>query len=367
MKQIVHIIPAHPVFYQMTEFWINKFPDFDVKVYLFKSQKDDNKYSFKNNQIQILEYSNNSELAELLLNILKDSRLVYFHCMFLPLSVKFRLLLKGIKKYISKIVWIEWGFDLYYWDNSSMKSLTASLLKNFTINFFEKKIPYFVAIHPADVKSYKKIIRGQANIYVAPYRNERGMSKIITDHQKKSMKKKKSEKEPIVIQIGHRADHILNHKETLDFLKRFSDENLLIYLPLCYGDKEYGNKVADYAKTLFGDKVLVQTNVEAYEDYMKRLKSVDIFILNSTRQIALGNLFSMIAMQKKVILPANSVLYDFYKDDIPLFSYDKIKTCSYEELTEDVDMNSARKFIIDSKNINPEDIWKDIFNSIPIK
>ncbi len=100
---------------------------------------------------------------------------------------------------------------------------------------------------------------------------------------------------------------------------------------------------------------------------MKRLKTLDIFILNSTRQIALGNLFSMIAMQKKVILPANSVLYDFYKDDIPLFSYDKIKTCSYEELTEDVDMNSARKFIIDSKNINPEDIWKDIFNSIPIK
>lgn len=364
MKEIVHIIPAHPLFHSMTEFWIESFPEYDVTVYLFKSSKDKNHYIISNNKVKLVEYKNNQELSNQILRIVKDSSIVYLHCLFMPFVAKWLLLRKGISKYFNRLVWIEWGSDLYYWDSSSAVNFVKSVLKKVTGRFFEKKFHYFVAIHPADKISYKKLIGGKAELFCAPYTNLVGVSKDIEKHQKVPMSLKRTMNEPIVIQINHRADHILNHKEVLDSLKRFSNENIQILLPLCYGDNEYGKKIAEYAKHIFGDKVIVQSEVVAYQEYMQTLKSVDIFILNSKRQIALGNFFPMMMMEKKIILPTESVLYDYYGKEVPFFPYEKLKDCGFDELVQDVDMSLARKIILDYKNILPVEAWRDVFSLI---
>ena len=253
MKEIAHIIPAHPLFHSMTEFWIDSFPEYDVTVYLFKLSTDKNNYIISNNKVKLVEYKNNQELSNQILKIVRDSSIVYLHSLFMPFIAKWLLLLKGISNYFNRIVWIEWGFDLYYWDSSSPKNFIKSLLKKITGSFFEKKIHNFVAIHPGDIKSYKRIIGGKANLYYAPYTNLVGVGKDIVEHQKTFMSLKRSIKEPIVIQINNRADHILGHKAVLDSLKRFSNENIQILLPLCYGDKDYGDRIANYAKQIFGN------------------------------------------------------------------------------------------------------------------
>lgn len=364
MKEIVHIIPAHPLFHSMTEFWIESFPEYDVTVYLFKSSKDKNHYIISNNKVKLVEYKNNQELSNQILRIVKDSSIVYLHCLFMPFVAKWLLLRKGISKYFNRLVWIEWGSDLYYWDRSSTVNFVKSLLKKVTGSFFEKKFHYFVAIHPADKISYKKIIGGKAELFCAPYTNIVGVSKDIEKHKKLPMSLKRTMNEPIVIQINHRADHILNHKEVLDSLKRFSNENIQVLLPLCYGDSEYGKKIAGYAKQIFGDKVIVQSEVISYEEYMQRLKSVDIFILNSKRQIALGNFYPMMIMQKKIVLPKESVLFDYYGTNTPFFPIEKLKKCTFEELIQDVEMLRAKETIIKYKNLEPVGAWKSIFDSI---
>ena len=44
----------------------------------------------------------------------------------------------------------------------------------------------------------------------------------------------------INIQIGHPSTQVLNHIEVLEDLYKFRDENIRIYIPLSYGDEEYG-------------------------------------------------------------------------------------------------------------------------------
>lgn len=364
MKHISHIIPAHPVFYTMTEFWVEKFPEFSVVVYLMKSKEDKQDYHFPNNNITIVEYSCSSELVTHTLNILRESSIVFLHCSFFPLIAKIKLLIKGVNKFFEKIVWIEWGCDLYYWDNTSLIGCAKSYVKSVIIKLFEKKISFFVAIHPVDIKAYNQKIKGNAYTFCAPYDDKRGMSKSIEQSVKTSIKEKLTNKKPIVIQVGHRADHILKHKETLDLLKKFSSKNIMLYIPLCYGDKKYANEIVNYAKERFGNKVFCQTEIVPYEEYIECLRNVDIFILNSRRQIALGNLEPMMVMQKKIVMPNQSVLYDFYSEFAPIFQYENLKNCSFDEFIEDVDMSAAKHFVLKMANIDPVESWNNVFNKI---
>lgn len=363
-RHIVHIIPAHPLFYSMTEFWANEFPDFNVEVFLLKKTSDRNEYLFKSNSVSVVEYSGSRDLAKKMLNIINNSEIVYIHAIFFTFFTKLWLLLLGRTKWIKKVVWIEWGFDLYYWDSSSLLNIVKSHLKQISVKFVEKRFPFFVAIHPADIRSYKKIINGKAKLFFAPYTNERSVSHILIDHIKETISSKILKGEPIVIQIGHRADHILNHIDTLYKLERFAKENIRIFLPLSYGDEPYRKKVIETANKLFGEKAICQTVNLPYDEYIARLKSVDIFILNSERQIALGNLHPMIIMEKKIIMPQSSVLYDYLKSFTPIMTYGELDRCSFEYLISDVDMKESRKRIIEYRSLNPVECWNKVFHDI---
>lgn len=105
--------------------------------------------------------------------------------------------------------------------------------------------------------------------------------------------KEKGSKEETVIQIGNSATDTNNHIDVLNFLQKFKNENIKIFLPLAYGNPQYAEKVIAYAENIFEDKVFSIRKMMKMEEYIKNLREVDIGIFAMNRQQALGNIYML--------------------------------------------------------------------------
>jgi dTDP-N-acetylfucosamine:lipid II N-acetylfucosaminyltransferase len=134
---------------------------------------------------------------------------------------------------------------------------------------------------------------------------------------------------------------------------------------LSYGDMEYGNQVEQHAKTLFGDKVVCIREMMSEEDYMDFLSTIDIAIFNTPRQIGLGNITPLLYMEKKIFMPAGSVMYDYYRSlNIEICDYGQIDKMEFDWFTKPVDMKNAKRFV-ESSATNKEviiEMWQRVFD-----
>jgi hypothetical protein len=125
---------------------------------------------------------------------------------------------------------------------------------------------------------------------------------------------------------------MLNHIEVLNQLTKYQNENIRIYLPLSYGDKNYGDQVEKYAKNLFGDKVVCLRNMMTKSDYMDFLSMIDIAIFNTSRQIGLGNITPLLYMGKKIFMPAGSIMYEYYKSvGVEVFDSNQLNNMEFSQ------------------------------------
>ena len=367
--KIAHLLPAHPIFQnRMLRFLQNYFRSYNFELYII--QLNETKVSLPDDiyakVVRIsTPFSSHSQNIEII-DLLKEYDIIVFHSLSLPVNMKMYIGLLH-QKLINKIVWIEWGYDLYLEQAPGIKGKIIYNIKALTRRFFEKYIPYFIAIHPADVESYHKIIKGKAKVYVALYRSSNNVEPSLEHYTKITIHQRIQNNEELLIQVNHRADRILNHKKILNYLKKYRDNNIKLFIPLCYGDKEYGDEIEDYAKCLFGDKVICPRDVIPYNDYMKILERVDIFVLNSERQIGLGNIHPMIRMEKKIYMPNTSVLFQYFRKISPAIQDVKqLEAESFLQLCEDVDMDMLRDHVNEYLSVDSPKVWKDVFDKIII-
>lgn len=98
-----------------------------------------------------------------------------------------------------------------------------------------------------------------------------------------------NDKAPTVM-VGHAAFSHLNHKMIVETLK--IEEMTEILVPLAYGDEQYKfDLIAWLESTIDASKLKVIKDYQAPREYMKILKSVDVFILSSHNQVALSTLY----------------------------------------------------------------------------
>ncbi len=290
-----------------------------------------------------------------LTKLMNESQQILIHGFFQ--NFRFKLLLLLNYKNLKKVNWIIWGGDLYYSNSSmSIKHKINDILKKFLVKRFGYvstlvKTDYDVAKNKYKITGiYKKAM------YLTPIKLE-FLDSIIPES-----------KECCNIQIGNSADISNLHLDVIDKLSKFKDENIKIYCPLSYGDKDYGKKVEEYGKSIFGDKFVAVTDYMKADEYGKFLGSIDIAIFNNNRQQALGNIFALAYLGKKIFMRNDTTMWKDLVDDegYKFSSIDEIEYMTFEKFIEiNYDFIVCNKAL--SKNRFDEKyaakVWNNIFQN----
>jgi dTDP-N-acetylfucosamine:lipid II N-acetylfucosaminyltransferase len=299
-----------------------------------------------------------------ILSYMMKSDLIILHS--LCLSIYQQLFLLFNPFILQKTVWVAWGMDLYQWkreDNGNVLYKGRNLISF----IFRKRMNYFVGIFPPDIDYFKNTFKSRAKTFYASYVGGLYNPLYEKDLNLISLAEKRVNNDCINIQIGHSCSLILNHRQVLEALRKFKSENIKIYIPLSYGDMEYGNQVEEYAKTLFGDKVVCIRDMMAEEEYMDFLSTIDIAIFNTTRQIGLGNITPLLYMEKKIFMPAGSIMYEYYKSvGVQVFDYNQLNNMEFRHFVSPVDTSNAKKYI-ETQVKNKElkiGMWTNVFNAV---
>lgn len=250
------------------------------------------------------------------------SKKIILHNLFSSLTILFLFFNPWFFK---KSNWVMWGADLYGYRKRKYDSLF-------------KKIYYKIEDHvKGNVGQISYLAEGDYNL-AKEYFNVKGKAtraiyiNPVSLKNLNSIKKNYKKNEVTSIQIGNSADPENNHIEILDELIKFKDENIQIYAPLSYGNKEYALKVKKYGEKLFGEKFIAMLDFFNAQKYAEYLSGIDILLFNHKRQQGLGNIFSLAYLEKKIYLRSDISSWSYLKDDLKLqvFDINNLKTESFE-------------------------------------
>ena len=291
--------------------------------------------------------------TKLLISMVKDAKYVFMHSFFFRIDMIIYLLLH--KKQMDKMIWVAWGMDLY--ENTRVNSI-----KSYIRDRFKRRLKYFIGIFPPDIEFFKKHYGDRAKTFYAPYSGVKTSVLYSTEPQVVPMSDKLRNNETINVLVGHQSNPKLNHIGVIDKLERFKDENIMVYIPLSYGDKAHADRVEAYAKMKLGQKVSVLREFMDFAAYRKLLSSIDIAIFDTDRQIALGNINPLLYMQKKMYL--NGVMYEYFRSKgINVCKADSIS--EFDDFVKDADMSNASMIIKRDNSVeNKIEKWNDVFEAL---
>lgn len=264
--------------------------------------------------------------------------------------------------YKKKIIWIEWGGDLYTTENRKIKEILRNRVK--------ESVKAVVAIFPPDADVYRrKFPYSKAKIFYAPY-----CGATIANYYKESYPQSSlavhPKGEPIFVQIGNNAKEAQHHIEVLEALSRYKNDNIAVFLPIVYGGSaEYVNKVQSRAEALFPGKTYILREMMERKQYYDLLKKVDIAIFNTERQIGLGNLHFLIWKKAKIFMNHVNPMYDFFQNQgITICDYNEIKDLSFEDFCrpqKDYDEEKFNQYINSHTNMEERiKSWRTIYDDL---
>lgn len=88
-------------------------------------------------------------------------------------------------------------------------------------------------------------------------------------------------------------------------------DNINIYAPLSYGDKKYADSIKNIGIARFKNRFIALESFMQFDEYIAFLNNIDIAIFKQNRQQAMGNIFVLLALGKKVYLDSTATHYDF--------------------------------------------------------
>ena len=257
---------------------------------------------------------------------------------------------------LSKIAWVIWGGDLYFYNmKKKIKYKCYELFRKFSIKRFGYIVTYKSEYDLA--KQYYNVIGKNIN-FLYPM-------KFFDVPQKQS--KIKNE---LFILVGNSRSMSNEHIEALNILSKFKDKNIRIFVPLSYGDvpEGYVDAVDKVGVELFGIKYVPIKTIMDLKAYQEFLSSIDIMVCNHKRQEAWGNLFTLLRSGKKVFVRKNTATnIDFTSFGLKFSLTDDIIDMSFDEfqfLNDDDRLNNQKLLINMFSKGNLIAIWNNIFKTI---
>ena len=247
-----------------------------------------------------------------LLKMMFENDKIIVHSLASPWLLLYLTLFPGLNR---KIYWAIWGKDLYYYKLLEKKRVHHHIYEFFRRRVF-KKVGNTLVYVKGDYRLAKKWYGVQGKNFD---------SFMYPSNLHKELEVKPKEHTAITIQVGNSAEKSNNHLEVFERLLPFREENIQIYAPLSYGDRQYAKKVIEKGKALFGDKFTPLTEFMPYEKYLDYLGTIDIVIFGHKRQQALGNSIILLGLGKKVYMRDDISTWEFFNDiSVKVYNIEKI-------------------------------------------
>lgn len=300
MKQIVHIVNRD----KFTAGYIN-FMEYYMKDYshLFITLKTDKELDVldKNNVIYIGSYKCLIKNAAI-----KKSFIDAYKIIVTGIFGMEKYLVRYPDSILKKTYFQFWGGDFYMYRNHKgpMTQLRKYILKRCI-----KKIAANIMLVDGDCAQISNILKINKKYFVAPMPSD--PTKKIDYDKYRNMEQADNKKR---ILIGNSSAPENQHIEMLEKLGYLKEENINIICPLSYGDEIYREEVIKKGKDIFGDKFIPITDYMDIEEYHALLSTCDIGIFNNNRQQALGNIWILLRMGKKLYIRSDNSMWKHFKD-----------------------------------------------------
>ena len=270
-------------------------------IILTKKENDkQNNIQFFNKKIHILK----------LLNVLNNCDKIILHGLFSDALINILFFQPWLTK---KCYWFMLGGDFY---NPKKQSIIKRK--------FIKRIKNFVTYIKGDFEYVKKIYGCSGELFEC-FMYPSNLSKNYTVN--------KNLKDTINIQVGNSADPTNNHMQVFDFLRKFKNDNIKIYTPLSYGNKNYAKLVISKGKNIFGDKFIPMVEFKENSEYLNFLAEIDIAIFAHERQQGMGNILTLLELGKKVYLKKNTTSWKFLNEiDLKIFDFKNLNIDKIENI-----------------------------------
>ena len=309
----VHIMVLDKFIPSYIEF-INE--NFDLTQHRFLVLGNKVEYSLPNvpNVINLVGDWNFFKIYYILVSSMIRSEKVFVHGMFNAALISFLAVHNG---FLKKCYWLVWGGDLYY-DFIGESKLKRFLKWPFRKIVF-KKMGHLVTPLEGDYRYAVEQFGARGIIhktFLYPSNVFRG-SNSFSELKTRSTKN-------INIMIGNSATISNRHEEAFQFLMKHDDGSFNLYVPLSYGDREYGQKIAAIGYKLFGKRFHPIFEFLPLAEYEAFLNSIDIVIFNHLRQQAMGNSVQLLGMGKKLYMNRDVTPFEmFTKNGIKVYPLDE--------------------------------------------
>ncbi|MCR5693969.1 MAG: TDP-N-acetylfucosamine:lipid II N-acetylfucosaminyltransferase [Clostridia bacterium] len=249
---------------------------------------------------------------------------IFWHAVGWNFRTLFRVMLHP--NLMRKSYWVEWGADLYNW-RREQKGLRHRIVNKINEDW-RKKVRGVIVIFPADEEVFVKQFGDQIPVLHACY-------VAFPCEKTESLRPETENYGPVNILLGHSATPNCNHIRMLEKLAAYKNENIVVHIPLSYGDEDYAKEVTAKAASLLpAEKLNIIRNAVTLPEYISFLWNMDIGVFDVYRQIALGNIEQLMYMRKKVYLAPDGVLGKYYAENGAEYSdVNEIGDISFEEFT----------------------------------
>jgi hypothetical protein len=299
---IMHIAPLDKFIPPFIQFVNSNFDNVKHRFFVLKTIKKQEQYQLPKNINNLYLITGYFKNVFAFFRYLYQSEKIIIHGLFSRALVLLLFLQPWLLK---KCYWVMWGGDFYFPEKQSW-------LKKQVI----KRMGHFITYIKGDYELVQKWYGANGEYHECF---------MYSSNLYKEYNIKPKEHDTINIQLGNSADPTNNHIEVLQSLVRFKDENIQIFVPLSYGNKDYAEEVITYGKELFGDKFVALTEFMPFETYLEFLSEIDIAIFAHKRQQAMGNTITLLGLGKKVYLDSKTVQFDFFKKhDVEIFDVNDI-------------------------------------------
>jgi hypothetical protein len=268
----------------------------------------------------------------------------YCDCLFCHGLPSNRELLKLKRQYKKKIIVRNWG------GNKTIKNYSKGYLGNISLFisntitkiYFNLRYGSFAGMGIANIVDEIDIRKMNKRIPLCVLNYE---SKEVSHHWQSIISKTdKKEGKTRKIMVGHRGTRGENHFNMMKLLKKYESFDIEVVLVLSYGDSTYIEELKKKVNDLWAEKekLCVIDKFMPIVDYYKLLNEIDIAIFDEERSSALGNIMTLLSLNKKIFLNKEGVIKEgFDKEGIPYRLTSEISEMSFEDFIKPLDYSKC--------------------------